>query len=327
MVDSTQWSDSGVTGRTRLAPSPTGALHLGNARTFLVNWAIARQWGWRIVLRIDDLDGPRIKRNADQQAIEILRWLGVDWDEGPYYQSDARDEYRAALHHLALQGAIYPCHCTRSGIQSAAASAPHVGQHELRYSGRCRPENIVPVLPDVWDQADAAWRFRVEKGELSVDDHFAGFYRGDVWSSVGDFLVANKQGEPSYQLAVVLDDVRQRVNRVVRGDDLLSSTPRQMLLYDALQLSPTPQYWHLPLVVGVDGRRLAKRHGDSRLIHYRNRGVKATRVVGLLAEWCGVSRRTDMSSREFLDRFDINRMPRQRVVYSSADDRWLMEGR
>jgi glutamyl-tRNA synthetase len=125
-------------------------------------------------------------------------------------------------------------------------------------------------------------------------------------------------------LAVVIDDAKQQINRVVRGDDLLASTPRQQCLSAALGLGPPPRYWHLPLVVGSDGRRLAKRHGDSRLIHYRQAGLPATRVVGLLAEWCGLGPRAEMTANEFLQRFDLRRLPRERIVFSSADDQWLL---
>ena len=144
--------------RTRLAPSPTGALHLGNARTFLVNWALARQRGWEIVLRIDDLDGPRVKPGADTLAIDIMRWLGMDWDEGPYYQRSDLGRYEAALADLAERGLIYPCRCTRSQIQAASLSAPHAGQHELRYPGTCRPARPIAADASLLGQADVAWR-------------------------------------------------------------------------------------------------------------------------------------------------------------------------
>lgn len=309
--------------RTRLAPSPTGALHLGNARTFLVNWALARQQGWTVVLRIDDLDGPRIKSGADREAIEILRWLGIDWDEGPLYQTQRMEAYRDALERLAADGLIYACRCTRSEIQ-AAQSAPHQGDHELRYPGTCRPESPISGAVDDLLAPELAWRFRVPDALQTFDDHFAGTQSGNVQQEVGDFLVATKQGLPSYQLAVVIDDAYQRVTEVVRGADLLTSTFRQMALYHALGLSPLPYYWHLPLVVGPDGRRLAKRHGDSRLIHYRQQRVRRERLIGLLAEWCGVAARREMQLDEFLSGFRIEAMPREQIVFRPEDDDWLL---
>lgn len=312
--------------KTRLAPSPTGALHLGNARTFLVTWALARQSGWRIVLRIEDLDGPRIKAGAANEAIDILAWLGLDWDEGPYYQSFDLTPYRKALERLAVQGDLYPCHCTRSQIESAPLSAPHGGKHETRYPGTCRPEVPARSTAKSLEYAGAALRYRVAEGAVMFSDRMIGQRTVNVSCTVGDFIVRTKEGLPSYQLAVVVDDARQGINAVVRGDDLLSSTGRQILLIDSLNVGPPPAYVHLPLVVGTDGRRLARRHGDSRVSHFRRHGVAADRIIGLLAEWCGIAERRPLSAQEFLKRFDLASVPRHPIVYHAmADDAWLTE--
>lgn len=308
--------------RTRLAPSPTGALHLGNARTFLVNWALARQRGWEIVLRIEDLDGPRVKREAADQAIRTLEWLGIDWDEGPIYQSADLSPYQNALDHLARLGEVYPCRCTRTQIAADSLSAPHDGQHELRYSGRCRPADKKP-LPGCEFSTQAAWRVRVPPGEHTFDDTFCGRQAFDIDQQVGDFLVATKSALPSYQLAVVVDDARQGIDQVVRGDDLLSSTPRQELLYRLLDLGPPPTWTHLPIVKGPDGRRLAKRHGDTRVDSYREAGVPAERIIGLIAGWCGIGERREMSVEEFAERFSEAQLPTLPVTFSNDDDRWI----
>jgi glutamyl-tRNA synthetase len=310
--------------RTRLAPSPTGALHLGNARTFLVNWALARQRGWQIVMRIEDLDGPRIKAGASDESMEILRWLGIDWDEGPHFQLADLAPYQAALAALAAQGDIYGCTCTRKQIEETVLSAPHGDEHELRYPGTCRPNEKVPLTLSDLTPPETALRFRVPEGCIKFLDQFAGAQEFDVQNSVGDFLVRTKSGLPSYQLAVVIDDARQGIDQVVRGDDLLSSTPRQMLLYERLGLAPQPSYTHLPLVVGEDGHRLAKRHGDSRIAYYRAQGVPADRIVGLLARWCGLDVQGGLSADEFAATFDIARMPRERVVFTAADNQQLI---
>lgn len=316
--------------RTRLAPSPTGALHLGNLRTFLVNWALARQEGWSIVLRIDDLDGPRIKAAAAQQAIDLLRWFDVDWDEGPYYQKHDLTPYEAALSTLADQGDIYPCRCTRKEIEAAALSAPHEAGQEPRYPGTCRPQNpqsaaYASSLADAGDPdaSPTAWRLRLADGESTFVDVFAGGRRENVYQATGDFLVATKAGLPSYQLAVVVDDSRQQIDQVIRGDDLLASTHRQLHLYDRLGFGPPPTYTHLPLVVGTDGRRLAKRHGDTRVDTYRRQGVSADRLRGLLAEWCGLGPRRPTTAAEFLERFELAKLPREAIVFRESDDQWL----
>jgi glutamyl-tRNA synthetase len=312
--------------RTRLAPSPTGALHLGNARSFLVNWALARQRGWQILLRIEDLDGPRVKRDAAAEAIDVLAWLGLDWDEGPVTQRGDLKPYEAALKRLAEQGDIYPCRCTRKEIEAAALSAPHGDEHELRYPGTCRPEMVTPLVWSAVENSVVAWRVRVPEGVTSFVDGFAGLHEHDMQGTTGDFLVATKEGLPSYQLAVVVDDARQRVDRVVRGDDLLASTHRQILLQERLGLPRVPEYYHLPLVVGADGRRLAKRHGDSRVSHYRAQGVTAERIIGLVAEWCGLGARREMTAAEFARAFRLELLPHDRVVFAPADNAWLLAG-
>lgn len=308
---------------TRLAPSPTGALHLGNARTFLVNWALARQRGWRVALRIDDLDGPRIKRGAADEAIAILRWLGLDWDDGPTFQSAETAGYRAALERLVVSAQAYPCRCTRSQILAASLAAPHAGDHELRYPGTCRTPPGTVHDASLLDDPALAWRLRTPDEPIAFTDAFAGQQSNNPQTEVGDFLVATKGGQASYQLAVVVDDNREGVDHVVRGDDLLASTARQRLLYRLLDLGPPPRYTHLPIVVGEDGRRLAKRHGDTRLSAYRDRGVAPERVIGLLAEWCGLGKRREIAAAEFAEHFELGAMSRERVVFRGADDRWL----
>src|SRR3954451_17510777 len=267
---------------TRLAPSPTGALHLGNARTFLVNWLLARRNGWRIVLRIEDLDGPRIKAGADRQAIQDLRWLGLDGDGEPVYQSSRRDSYRAPIDRLIASGAAYPCVCSRREVE-LSASAPHAEDGAAVYPGTCRGRFGTIDEAKTAAGREPAIRFRVPEGSAGVIefvDAFAGAQRFDVARDLGDFVIAKADGTPAYQLAVVVDDADAGITQVVRGDDLLDSTPRQVLLYRALGLAEEiPQYLHLPLVIGEDGRRLAKRHGDTRLSTYRQRGVTRERLL------------------------------------------------
>lgn len=319
---------------TRLAPSPTGALHLGNARTFLINWALARRGGWRIVLRIEDLDGPRVKPEAITGTVKILEWLGIDWDEGPIVQSHDLSPYRAAMKELAGRGLVYPSEQTRAQIEemasgedavaSEAASAPQEGSREIVFPASLRPE----ICSRAFDREDVNWRLVVEPGEVSFVDAFAGPQRFEPARTIGDFVVWTKRGQPAYQLAVVVDDQRQGVTDVVRGDDLLESAARQLKVYRAMRIGPEPRYWHLPLVRGVDGKRLAKRHGDTRLDTYRARGVAAERVIGLVAWWSGVGERpAPLSARDFLDRLDpttMSRMSREAVVFTSEDDAWLL---
>ncbi|MDB5303334.1 MAG: Glutamyl-Q tRNA(Asp) synthetase [Phycisphaerales bacterium] len=306
---------------TRIAPSPTGALHLGNARTFLVNWLLARQGGWKIILRIEDLDGPRIKANADRQAIEDLRWLGIDWDEGPIYQSSRTPHYAAAVESLLATGQAYACVCSRKEVE-AAASAPHAEDGSAVYPGTCRGRYTSPAQAVDLTGRPAAIRFAVPERIVEFEDAFAGRQSFDVANQLGDFVIAKSDGTAAYQLAVVVDDVASGVTQVVRGDDLLDSTPRQILLYNALGLADRiPRYHHLPLVVGPDGRRLAKRHGDTRLSHYRELGIPPERVLGLLGRWCGIETpAAGIRAVDLLDSFRIERMPREKIVFSSEHE-------
>jgi len=306
---------------TRLAPSPTGALHLGNARTFLVNWALARQRGWRILLRIEDLDGPRVKPGAIEGTIDTLRWLGMDWDEGPMVQSHDLEPYRDAMRSLAARALAYPSELTRSEIE-AAASAPQEGVHEIAFPASLRPR----ASGCAFDRQDTNWRFVTPPGAAEFHDEFAGSQRREPAATVGDFVLWTRRGQPSYQLAVVVDDHRQGVTDIVRGDDLLDSAARQLLLYRALAYAPEPRYCHLPLVRGEDGKRLAKRHGDTRIDSYRAAGVPAERVVGLLGCWCGISRqRTEMAAPEFGGRLELDRIPRRDITFTNEDHQWLLE--
>ncbi len=314
---------------TRLAPSPTGALHLGNARTFLINWALARQSGWRIVLRVEDLDTPRVKPGVLDLTVELLAWLGIDWDEGPQVQSAFRQHHVEAMGSLARKGLVYPSDMTRREVEAAGAqSAPNEGHHEVVFPASLRPVTV----PNEFRDDHAAWRFATPDQSVSFTDLFTGPQTMHPARTIGDFVVWTRRdaaapGQAAYQLAVVVDDARAGVTHVVRGDDLLDSAARQLRLYRALGLGPGPLHCHLPLVRGADGKRLAKRHGDTRLDAYRSRGVSAERVIGLCAWWSGVQGMdgpVPMSAREFLGRFSLDRVPHSDVVFTQEDDAWLL---
>ncbi len=321
---------------TRLAPSPTGALHLGNARTFLINWAMARQAGWRVVLRIEDLDVERVRDEGYRDACESLTWLGMDWDDGPIYQRHDLMPYQHAVDRLYGLGLIYPCRASRRDIQHAM-SAPHDSDEpardgrDVRYPGLNRPANgtrTSEAAPILGQPSDAAWRLRVPDGLIEYRDRFHGPQSFDVQGQVGDFVVVAKNGMPGYQLAVVVDDARQCVTHVLRGDDLLSSGARQLWLYRLLELEPIPVYTHVPLVCDGHGRRLAKRDDDIRLAWYREQGIAPQRIIGLIAKWCGIIAQDQpirpMEAGEFCERFDLATMPRTTVNFTEDEHAWLM---
>lgn len=319
-----------IQGISRFAPSPTGALHLGNARTFVINAVLARKFNWNMVLRIEDLDGPRVKPEAAAGIQSTLRWLGLAWKGSPLVQSGDLEPYRVAMQALADRGLAYPSSATRGDLEADGASAPQEGSHEVRFGAERRPADVGPRAFDPED--GVAWRFVVPEvaGGVEVRDEVARpRVRGvDVAGQVGDFVVWTKRGTPSYQLAVVVDDARQGVTDVVRGRDLLDSAARQTLLYGALGLGATPRYWHLSVVVGPDGRRLAKRHGDARVETYRARGVPAEAILGWIGWSAGVLATPQRTSFEDLcaawpaDWANTAPEP-DRLTLNPEDEQWL----
>jgi glutamyl-tRNA synthetase len=316
-----------MTLRGRLAPSPTGALHLGNARSFLIAWLSIRSRGGTLLLRMEDLDHPKVKPQAAEEALADLRWLGLDWDEGPdlggpvgpYVQSQRISHYAAALAVLQASGRVYPCVCTRKDVE-AGQSAPHPGEEGTAYGGECRQRFAS------YDEAAAtlpagrlpAWRFAADGGALAFEDGFHGRQQESAAHAAADFVIARHPQGAGYMLAVVVDDAAMGVTEVLRGDDLLGATYHQLRLYQALGLPP-PRFIHVPLVVSPDGRRLAKRHGDTRIAALRQQGVRPSQVVGLLAEWCGwAAPGEELLPAALLPRFRLDTIPRTPVVLTEA---------
>lgn len=311
----------------RLAPSPTGAQHLGNARTFLLAWLSARSQAGCLVLRIEDIDSPRVKSWAVNQAMDDLRWLGLNWDAGPYVQTRDLAPYGSALERLIAMNAVYPCTCSRTDIESAA-SAPHVGQEGPVYPGTCswRSAGDGQRL----GERPFAWRLRTENlwqvgtGDSSprwrYNDRLLGEQSISLAADLGDFVVAKSPFAPAYQLAVVVDDIRMKITEVVRGDDLVPSTFRQLALYQLLGETP-PSFVHVPLVVGTDGRRLAKRHGDTRLALLREKGIDPRRIIGRLAQSAGLHPSGEpIAADDLVAAFDWSRVSRERWVLT--EDLW-----
>jgi glutamyl-tRNA synthetase len=299
----------------RLAPSPTGAQHVGNARTYLLAWLAARSRGGRVVLRIEDIDSPRVKPGAAAQAQDDLRWLGLDWDEGPHVQTQRLPLYEAALARLREQELVYPCTCSRADVERAA-SAPHAEHEGPVYPGTCAGRRAADAA--ALTGRSFAWRFRAAARDWTFTDGICGKMILPAATLGGDFVVWKAVGTPAYQLAVVVDDAANGVTEVIRGDDLLPSTPRQLQLYAALGWRP-PAFAHVPLVVGPDGRRLAKRHGDTRLSALRAAGVRPKALLGLLAWSCGwLPEAVPVAARELVGKFHLETIPRRPLVLEPA---------
>ncbi len=278
----------------RYAPSPTGALHTGNLRTALLAWLFARCADGTFILRIEDLDQARVKPGATAQLMEDLRWLGLDWDEGPdmggpaapYVQSARQAIYEACLHQLDAANLVYPCYCSRTEI-ARAASAPH-GEEGPRYPGTCRDLSASQRRQHERAGRFPALRLRVdEMREVTFTDLLAGPVSQTVQASVGDFVLRRADGVFAYQFAVVVDDGLMHVNQVVRGADLLASTARQILLYELLHF-PVPQFAHVPLWLDANGQRFSKRVESAGLDPLRAAGATPRMVVGQLAASCGL---------------------------------------
>jgi glutamyl-tRNA synthetase len=267
--------------RGRFAPSPTGDLHLGSAAAALVAWLSARAAGGTLVLRVEDIDGPRIVAGSETRQLDDLRWLGLDWDEGPIRQSERSAQYEAALATLDRQGLVYRCDCSRAEI-ARVASAPHAGDEGPRYPGTCR---AFGMAERAWKRPPAI-RLAVPPGEVVVDDALAGTLRQDVAATVGDFVLRRGDGVWAYQLAVVVDDLAMGITEVVRGVDLLASAPRQAMLAGLLG-GTAPRFAHVPLVVAADGARLAKRAAGITLRDLRDGGAMPADVLGILTRTLG----------------------------------------
>ena len=290
----------------RYAPSPTGDLHLGNLRTALLAWLFARSSGSRFVVRMEDLDRVTSSRAHAARQLEDLDALGLDWDGEVVFQSERFDVYDAAIVRLAEAGLTYPCYCTRREI-AEAASAPHgTEQPEGAYPGTCRDLTTSDRREREQAGRRPAVRLRAGGATVAVHDRL----RGGLRSQVDDVVLRRNDGVPAYNLAVVVDDAAAGVEEVVRADDLLPSSPRQVHLAQLLGL-PAPSYAHVPLVVGPDGRRLAKRHGAITLRQLAEGGTSPAAVRSLLAASAGLAQPGEpVTAEELVERFDPDVIPR-----------------
>ena len=291
----------------RFAPSPTGPLHLGSLRTALVAWLFARSQRARFLVRIEDLDPQRSRPEFERGQLDDLRALGIDWDGPVVRQSERGALYERALAKLKAQGRLYECFCTRAEIR-AAASAPHDDLPEGAYPGTCRDLSTAERQARIDSGRPYALRLRADSQRVEFDDRLLGQCGGVV----DDFVVRRADGVTAYQLAVVVDDADQGIDEVVRGADLVSSTPRQIVLGRLLGL-PAPVYAHVALVLSSDGSRLAKRHRAATLPDHDE---PATRTLALLAHTLGLATGSDelATAADLLSEFDPQRVPRDPVI-------------
>lgn len=300
--------------RGRYAPSPTGPLHLGNIRTALIAWLQARLSGAGFVMRMEDLDENRALEGCDQEIYENLHWLGLDWDEGPevggpcgpYTQSERKEFYQAALDYLEEGEQVFRCYCSRKDIREAS-SAPH--KREIIYPGTCRElsrEDEAEVQKQKPDRKPS-YRIRADDDIIEFEDQIAGAFAQHLAHEVGDFVLRRTDEFFAYQLAVVVDDYLMGITDVVRGEDLLDSTARQIWLYRKLGCPEIPDFWHVPLMTDEEGNRMSKRDGSLSLAQLRKEGATPEQVVGRLAASVGwVEEGTEISASALLDKTDLD---------------------
>ncbi len=282
---------------TRFPPSPTGHLHLGGARTALFNWLYARHHGGRLVLRFEDTDRERSKKEYVESILEALKWLGLDWDEGPYFQTERLELYQKYARKLFEEGKAYYCECTKEELETKRKQMLEKGL-KPRYDGTCREKGLGPG-------EGRALRLRVEAvGEVVFEDLLRGKISFPA-EEIDDFIIMRSDGTPTYHFAVVIDDFTMGVTHVIRGDDHISNTPKQILIYQALGIEP-PRFAHIPMVLGRDGARLSKRHGARSILEYRDEGYLPEALVNYLAKlgW-GYGDQEYFTVEELIKLFDI----------------------
>ena len=292
----------------RFAPSPSGRMHLGNVFSAMMAWLSVRSQGGEMILRIEDLDPDRCRAEYAETLKDDLLWLGLDWDREQIPQSLRTEAYAEVFGDLKARDLVYPCYCTRTELH--AASAPHASDGRVLYAGTCR--NLSEAEKAAKTKAPA-WRLKVPDAEVTFTDRLQGVYTENLQNDCGDFIVRRADGVYAYQLAVVTDDAEGGVTEVVRGMDLLSSTPRQLYLYELLDKKP-PKFIHVPLLVAPDGRRLSKREKDLDMGALRKLHT-AEEILGGLSYLAGLTERYEpMSAAELAKVFDWKNVKRDFIV-------------
>lgn len=310
-----------MTVRTRFAPSPTGFIHLGNIRSALYPWAFARSQGGTFILRIEDTDTERSSQEAVDVIMEGMRWLGLDHDEGPFYQMQRMDRYRQVLAEMKDKGLVYPCYMSVAELD-ALRERQMANKEKPRYDGTWRPEPG-KVLPPVPEGVQPVWRFRNPVGgTVAWDDKVKGRveFRND---ELDDLVIARPDGTPTYNFCVVVDDIDMRITHVIRGDDHVNNTPRQINIFRALGQEP-PVFAHLPTVLNEQGEKMSKRHGANPVTWYRDQGYLPDALVNYLAR-LGWSHGDDeiFSREQFLQWFDLDHLGRSAAQFDEAKLRWV----
>jgi glutamyl-tRNA synthetase len=306
--------------RTRFAPSPTGYLHIGGARTALFNYLFARHNGGKFILRIEDTDRERSTPEAIKAILEAMNWLGLDWDQGPFYQTERYPLYKEKIQQLLAEGKAYPCICTSVELDAKRQQAQKEKRKPM-YDGTCRPPaGVIPSLPK---DKPYTVRFRSPRDGLTiVEDAVKGQVIFDN-RELDDLIIARSDGTPTYNFCVVVDDIDMNITHIIRGDDHLANTPRQMLLYRALAQIP-PQFAHVPLILGTDKARLSKRHGATSVMAYRDMGYFPEAVLNYLVRLGWSHGDQEIFSRdELIEKFSLESVGKSAGVFNPEKFLWV----
>ena len=310
--------------RTRIAPAPSGSIHVGNARSALYNWLFARQNEGVFLLRIEDTDQKRASEDAYAAIAEDLEWLGLTWDEGPFLQSDRLDRYATAADRLVENRCAYRCYCTPEELDSRRKAAMAAGKPP-GYDGRCRDLSPQERASFEAEGRTFALRFRVpHERTIAFDDAVRGRV-ATTTSQISDFVIQRSDGFPTYMLAVSVDDLEMEITHIIRGEDLLAATPRQLLIREALGIAEVPVFAHLPLLVSSDGRPLSKRWGDVSVRAYRDAGFLAEAMVNYLAllGWSFDDKTNVFSVAELVEKFSLERVGKNPAAFDAVKLEWL----
>ncbi len=323
MIDLVVGDDIALSVRVRFAPSPTGYLHVGGARTALFNYLFAKKTKGAFILRIEDTDRERSTVEAEKAIMEDLRWLGLHWDEGPYRQTERVDLYRKHAEELVQRGLAYPCYCTEAEIEEMREEMLSLGIAP-KYSGRCRNLSESDRKKLESEGRVAAIRFKVpEGGEISFKD----IVRGELkfrFSDIGDFVIMRSDGLPTYNFAVVIDDHHMNITHVIRADEHIANTPKQLLIYQAFGWDP-PQFAHVSMILGPDRSKLSKRHGAVAISQYRKDGYLPSAMDNylLLLGWSSPDDREIFSMDEMIELFSLDRLSRNPAIFDINKLRWM----
>lgn len=316
--------------RVRFAPSPTGHLHIGNARTAILNWIVAKHYDGKFVLRIEDTDVERSSTQFEQEIFEDLAWLGLHWDEGPdvggpfgpYRQSERLSIYAEYLEKLKESGDVYPCYCTEEELEAKRQSALKAGA-SVKYDGTCR--HLTEKQRQEFERMGRkpVWRFKIQGDEIQLAD----LVKGDILfeaESFGDFVIMRSDGIPTYNFAATIDDALMKITHVIRGDDHVSNTPKQILLYQALGW-PVPQFAHIPMILGPDRTRLSKRHGATSVREFRKKGYLPEALINFLSllSWSSETGEEILSKEQIIKEFDFNRMSHSPAIFDVTKLNWM----